>query len=368
MDARENLRQRLAAQHLLTPRHTRAADVVAMFGAVQAQDFYGAKWALGQRMMHATDAALDDAFNAGEILRTHVLRPTWHFVTPQDIRWLLELTAPRVHAVNAFMYRNLELDDALFRRSENIFTRTLRNGKSSTREELGAALQRAGIAGVGQRLAYLIMHAELEGVLCSGARRGKQFTYALLGERAPRANKLQRAEALRELTRRYFGTRGPATARDFVWWSGLTMRDAQRGIASCKSELAQETFEDQVYWFVPSNHPALPKSPRAHLLPNYDEYFIGLRDRSSLMDTAVTITLDARENILSNHLVFFEGRLVGGWWRSVLKDTVEVRTKWLRPLTVRAQREVSRAARQYADFMELQLKYKPDNNEKPASE
>lgn len=368
MDTRDILRQRLAQQHLLEPRHTRAADVVAMFGAVQAQDYYGAKWAIGQRMTEATDAQLDDAFNAGEILRTHVLRPTWHFVTPQDIRWLLELTAPRVHAVSAFMYRTLELDDSLFRQCEKILTQTLRDGKQATREELGTALQRAGITGVGQRLAYLVMHAELEGVLCSGARRGKQFTYALLEERAPRALRLGREQALHELARRYFATRGPATVNDFVWWSGLTMNDAQRGIALCTSELTQETFKDRVYWFVPSNYGTGPQSPRAHLLPNYDEYFIGYRDRSALMDTVAPTTLDARENILANHLVFSDGKIVGGWWRTVRKDTVEIKTKWLRALSERAKREVSRAARRYADFMELQLKYAPGNDKKPVSD
>lgn len=368
MDTRDILRQRLAQQHLLEPRHTRAVDVVAMFGAVQAQDYYGAKWAVGQRMTQATDALLDDAFNAGDILRTHVLRPTWHFVTPQDIRWLLELTAPRVHAAGAFMYRKLELDDSLFRQCEKILARALRDGKHATREELGATLRRAGIIGVGQRLAYLVMHAELEGVLCSGARRGKQFTYALLEERAPRALRLERERALYELTRRYFATRGPATVNDFVWWSGLTMKDAQRGIELCNSELTRESFEDRVYWFVPSTYRTGSQSPRAHLLPNYDEYFIGYRDRSALMDTTPPTTLDTRENILFNHLVCVDGKPVGGWWRTVRKDTVEIKTKWLRALSERAGREVSRAARRYADFMELQLKYAPDNDKKPVSE
>ena len=110
-------RLRLHNQRLSTTTFKNPGDVVRWFGAVQSQDYAGAKWALGQRIQNATDASIDQLFNEGKILRTHVMRPTWHFVTPANIRWMLELTAPRVHAANTFMYRKLELDKAVFRRS-----------------------------------------------------------------------------------------------------------------------------------------------------------------------------------------------------------------------------------------------------------
>jgi hypothetical protein len=178
--------------------------VVSYLGAVQAQDYAGAKWALGQRIQNATDAAIDQSFNAGEILRTHLMRPTWHFVTPADIRWMLMLTAPRVHAANAFMYRNLELDEVALKKSNATLEKGLQGGKQLTRSELASVFREAGIIADGLRMGYFLMYAELVGLLCSGPRRGKQFTYALLEERAPKVKPLGHDEALAELVSRYF--------------------------------------------------------------------------------------------------------------------------------------------------------------------
>jgi len=190
--------QRLAQNPLATP-----AEIVTWLGAVQAQEYAGAKWALGLRLPNATDEVLERAFAEGTILRTHVLRPTWHFVTPADIRWLLDLSAPRVTAANAHMYRQLELDPALFARSHAVMAGALQGGRYLTRAEIGSALARSGIAADGLRLVYLLMRAELDAVVCSGPRRGNQVTYALLEERATPARRLPREEALAELTQRY---------------------------------------------------------------------------------------------------------------------------------------------------------------------
>ncbi len=209
-------------------------------GAVQSQDYAAAKWGVGQRTVGITDAIVEQAFADGSILRTHVMRPTWHFVTPSDIRWMLSLTAPRVHAANAYRYRELELNEAVFRRCRSSLMRALQGGRQLTRTELRQLLQRARIDTTApQRLAYLLMHAELEGVICSGARRGKQFTYALLDERVPPASVPQRDEALHDLTMRYFSTRGPATPQDFSWWSGLTVADAKRGVEAAGTSIDQ---------------------------------------------------------------------------------------------------------------------------------
>jgi hypothetical protein len=169
--------QRLLNQHIARAPFKQPSDVVNWLVAVQAQDYFGAKWALGLRLQDTHDADIDRAFNAGTILRTHVMRPTWHFVTPADIRWLLALTAPRVHAVNAARYRQLELDSATLKRGHKALIKALQGGQHLTREELSNALEKAGVAPAqGQRLAYIVMHAELDGLICSGPRRGKQFT------------------------------------------------------------------------------------------------------------------------------------------------------------------------------------------------
>ncbi len=222
---------RLRNQHLSAPTLTDPAALVGWLGAVQAQDYGMALWAVGQRLIGATESAIQQAFDDGAILRTHVLRPTWHFVMPADIRWLLDLTAPRVRALLAYGDRQNGLDETVLAHAAAVIEAALRGGQHLTRSELGAVFAAAGIAlGGTQRLAHLLMHAELDGLICSGVRRGKQPTYALLAQRAPDAKTLSREEALAELTRRYFSGHAPATLKDFAWWSGLTVADCKQGL------------------------------------------------------------------------------------------------------------------------------------------
>src|SRR5438105_4854056 len=267
--------RRLHNQHITRRTLETPQALVEWLGAVQAQDFAAAKWALGLRLQGVKDDDIEQAFTDGAILRTHVMRPTWHFVSPADIRWLLALTAPRVHAASAYYTRKLELDDAVFSGTHAVLANALQGGKQLTRDELASALQQAGIATEGeQRVTYIIMRAELDGIICSGARRGKQFTYALLAERAPQARSLDRDEALAELTTRYFTSHGPATIQDFVWWSGLTVADARAGLAMVTSHLLHETIGGQTYWFPVSRLAEQDLSQTAYLLPNYDEYTV----------------------------------------------------------------------------------------------
>jgi hypothetical protein len=348
--------QRLVNQHLVAPERTEPSEIVALLGAVQAQDYAGAKWALGQRLRGASDALIEAACNAGAILRTHVLRPTWHFVAPADIRWLLALTGPRVHAGNRGRHRQLELDDAVFRRSHAALTRALRDGRFLTRTEIARALAAAGIStALPQRLAYILMHAELHALICSGPRRGKQFTYALLDERVPPTPAIDRDEALVELVRRYFTTRGPATPHDCAWWSGLTLADVRRALHEARADLEHETLDGRTFWFSPS--PRAVDVPRhtAHLLPNYDEYFIGLRDRSAMLEPATLAAVSARPDVLIANIVLVQGRAAGGWKRTLMKNAVSVELKLLRDLTAGEKRAVDRAIRVYAAFVELPL-------------
>src|SRR5262245_46398415 len=200
---------RLECQQLTRSPLANAVDVVSWFGAVQAQEDAAARWGAGQRMRDgATDADVRRAVDSGQILRTHVMRPTWHFVGRDDIRWMLELTAPRVNRFMASYYRNQELDAPLRTRAAAIFERALGDGGHLTRNELGGHLARKGVTAKGIRLAMLTIYAELEGLICSGAYREKQLTYALLAARAPRAKRLSRDEALATLTRRFFSSHG----------------------------------------------------------------------------------------------------------------------------------------------------------------
>lgn len=350
----EIVRYRLHNQLLSKTNLTQPDQVVAWLGAVQSQDYPGAKWALAQRLTHATtDAALDKDFNEGKILRTHLMRPTWHFVTPTDIRWLLRLTAPRVHAANGFMYRSQELDKATLTKGNVTLEKALRGGKQLTRSELGSVFEKAGLAGRGVRMGYFLMYAELEGLICSGARRGKQFTYALLEERVPPVKALTHAEALAELTRRYFATRGPATLQDFTWWSGLTMADAKKGIEMVKSQFVNEAWKDQSYWFADSMSPVKIPSPTAHLLPNYDEYFIGFKDRSAIAEIAEKAGIRNDDPSLIANIVTLDGQVVGGWRRTIKKDAVLIDLNLITKLTKDESQALSKALEQYSRFLGL---------------
>ena len=252
---------------------------------MQAQDFAMAKWAIGLRLPSLYDSDIEKAFNEGSILRTHLLRPTWHFVTPTDIRWLLALTAPRVNALNAYWYRKFELDMGIFKRCNDILAKTLAGGKQLSRTALKSTLDRAKIVADGFRLSYLFMRAELDGVICSGAREGKQFTYALLDEVVPVLSTLsfERDKALAELCRIYFTSRGPATIQDFAYWSGLSMKDARAGITLLKSQLEEIKMNGDLYHFVrlaaglKGNSPKTGSLQTTFLLPDYDEYGIVIR-------------------------------------------------------------------------------------------
>jgi hypothetical protein len=269
--------------------------VVAWLGAVQAQDYHAAKWALGLRLKGATDETVERAFTTGSILRTHLLRPTWHFVAPTDIRWMLDLTAPRIHAASAYQYRKLDLDSKVFRRTRVALTKALQGGRQLTRDELRDVLAREGIAVRGlERMAHIMMSAELDGLVCSGGRSGKQFTYALLEERVPKSKTLKRDEALAELVKRFFVSHGPATIQDFVKWSGLTTVDAMRGLEPVKAELSHQVVDRRAYWFstmMPSAKMktfTAAKTPIAFLLPNYDEFTVGYRNDRGAVDVERT--------------------------------------------------------------------------------
>ena len=346
--------QRLAGTFLTRNPWSTARGVVHALGAVQAQDYEGAKWALSMRTTGLSDESIEREFADGRILRTHVLRPTWHFVDPEDIRWMLALTGPNVVKRMATYDRQLEISEADFRRSNAALTKALRDGAHLTRAELKDVLSRAKVGPLGvQRAAHILMRAELDAVICSGPRRGKQFTYALLDDRVPPTPEKVRDEALLELTRRYFRTRSPATAQDFSWWSGLTMPDVRRGIDLAGTELEQVTIDDKAYWSagVSTARPA----PSAHLLPNYDEFFIGYRDRSAIGHRVASVTSVTGWGSFIAHVVAVDGQLVGGWKRLPGRGKVTLRFTLVATLSGAERARVLGEARRFGAFAGLSV-------------
>lgn len=350
---RDLLRRRMRNERLIGTPFTKPEDVVRWFGAVQSQEYPDAKWGIGQRVRGCTDADVEEALQEGRILRTHVLRPTWHFVIPADIRWMLALTAPRINRAMSYYNRILELNDETFARSNAAIRKALKGGKHLMRKELGAALARAGIVASGQRLGHLVMRAELDAVICSGPRRGKQITYALFEERVPAAKPLGREQALTELTTRYFTSHGPATAQDFSWWSGLTVTDSRKGIEL--AGVAEEEIDGKSYRAFPSKSTVRVKEPLVHLLPPYDEYFIAYKDRSALSDPTV-MKRRAKQGTLDRGVVFLNGKIVGGWRRALGKDSVIVATRLMASLNQAETKALRAEVERYARFLVLPLR------------
>jgi hypothetical protein len=350
MTANQILLQRLNQQRITRDPLDSPEAVVAWLGAVQAQEHSGGKWALGLRMQAATDAQVEQAFNAGRFLRTHAMRPTWHFVTPEDIVWLQTLTAPRVHAINAYMYRKLELDQAVLERSCEIIARELQGLRSRTRAELGQALTVAGIdVSDLLRLGYIMHYAELEALVCSGPRRGKQQTYALIAERAPQARILSRDEALAELTRRYFTGHGPAAARDFSWWSGLSLAEVKSGLEMIAPELERIERDGELYYFASAYPPSAEPRLAAYLLSTYDEFLLGY----SAFDRKRREVEIGPNGLKYDSTFVIDGQIRGSWRRTLPKGKVLVELVPFAPLTGEHAAWLEDAARRYADFLEL---------------
>ena len=325
--------------------------MVRWLGAIQSQEYQAAKWAIALRTSGTTrDEEIEREFDEGRILRTHVLRPTWHFVSPADIRWMLELTAPHVQRRAASYYRRQGLDQPTLSRATRMIERALSDGQFLSRAEVAEYLRRARLELGSLPLMLLMMYTELEGITCSGPRRRRHHTYALLAQRVPAAPPLLRDEALATLTRRYFASHGPATVRDFVWWSGLSTADAKRGLDISRGR--SESIEGLTYWTI-GPRAAAPATRAAHLLPIYDEYLVAYRDRAAVPHHSATTVSTQSGRVDGFHHALIVGGQVTGTWRSVRQRrgaAVEVATT--RRLSTSERRATAEAAERYGRFLD----------------
>ncbi len=350
MTISEVAKLRLTNQQLAAPIFTDPVKLVSYLGAVQAQDYTASKWALGLRLKKSNDAAIEKAINDGKIIRTHILRPTWHYVAAADIKWMLQLSAPRVNAFNASMYRKHGLDDAIFQKTNKILVKILQGNKQLTRNEIAIALQDAKIVTDELRLILLLMHAELDGIICNGIKQEKQFTYALLDERVPKSTIIKGDEALAELAKKYFISRGPATAQDFALWSGLNSADAKKAIEIIKSILISETIDAKTYWMKNEMQAVNEKLPSLQLLPAFDEYTIAYKDRSAALDPKYR---KQTGNGIFNPQIISDGKIVGIWKRTLKKDKVNVEINPFIKLNKTQQMAIDKEIERYADFLGL---------------
>lgn len=343
---RRRLTQRLAGSKFGAP-----AEVVAHFGAVQAQDYLPAMWALGLRTEGATEAVVEQAINDRQLVRTWPLRNTVHFVTAEDVRWMLALSAPRALRDNA-RKRELGLDEAVFAQSRRVIARELQDGQPRPRPELRQALDDAGIATTGQRGIHILARLAQEGLICIGPRQGKQQTFVLLDAWLPPARERTRDEALAELARRYFASHGPATLKDYTWWSGLAAAEARAGLEMAKPHLAQEIIGGETAWFDPAAPAGEIPSPAAHLLPFLDEYLVAYKERSAVLPAAYNALVDSG-GVMFHQPILMDGLVVGIWTRTLKKQQVVIETKLFRPLSGAERGALGAAAERYGAFLGL---------------
>jgi hypothetical protein len=346
MDRLAIVRRRLYSQRLAGRRFGSARDAVRGLVAMQGQEFAEAKWSVAQRCTGATDVEVQMAFDSGEILRTHLLRPTWHLVAPEDIRSLLLLTAPRVHRANAYMYRQSGLDARLLDRSAVTISEALADG-SLTRAQIATRLVESGFDTSAFRLAYLLMNAELEGVMCSGPLRGKQHTYMRFDDRVPAAEHLDRDRALANLAFRFFSSRGPVTVRDFSYWSGLTLSEAREALEMVRPVIATILDDDGVEWLEDPNLDAEGHEHDAYLVPTYDETIMSY-ERLKVVLPDPTLTRD----ILQRPVVV-QGVTVGSWKRAITGDTVTVEIRMFERLTRAKGSMIEEAVARFGRFLGL---------------
>ncbi|MDR1336794.1 MAG: winged helix DNA-binding domain-containing protein [Tannerella sp.] len=334
----------LSGSKLKTP-----GEVVAWAGAVQAQEFGMAKWAIGVRLPDSTEATVVEAFNRGDILRTHVLRPTWHFVTPENIRWMLALSADRIKASARSRDRDLEITETLYSRTGRLIEKALEGNRHLTREDVACVLEKANIRTDPARMTHFLMRAEVEGIVCSGRLQGKTHTYALLDGRAAPAPALHREEALVRLAGIYFTSHSPATLQDFAWWSGLSQTEAQSGLSAVQADLLAEKTNGLTYYRPASTSACTRETPaQAHLLPAFDEYIIAYRDRGAVLP-AENYAGVISSNGIFRPVILVNG-IVAGLWKRTASRRRPLELNSFTPPDAFAESLIRQAASRYLSF------------------
>jgi hypothetical protein len=336
--------QQLAESLLETPHET-----VARLGAMQAQNYGMSKWAIGVRLTDSALPAIEAALARGEILRTHVMRPTWHLVAAENIRWMCALSKKSIQAAAAHRDRQLEIDEPLFSKVNHLLETMLRDNHHLTRIEISKRLQTGGVATDAARMVHFMLRAEVEGIVCSGVDKGKSQTYALIEERVEPTKKITHDEALALLADTYFRSHSPATIDDFTWWSGLSAADSRAALHGIENELIKEPIENQMYFIHKSiNVPSKPAGS-VHLLPAFDEYIIAYKDRTAVIAAEYQAGAFTKNGIFFP-VVLHNGKAVGVWNKSVKNNELTLTYDWFDDRYVAPQSLLEKAENRYRIF------------------
>jgi hypothetical protein len=355
---------RLSNQHISLNSSVKSpGDVLASLGAIQAQDYPAALWAIGLRCGDSTTKAdVEEAIAEREISRTWLMRGTIHFASSHDIHWMLRLFAPRLLNTAISRDRHLGLGDDAIKKAEDLFQKALKGNRQLTRDEMYKALAKGGVEIPGLLGYHLLYRAAWDGLICFGSHQGKQPTFELLDERIAKRRELSTAQALAELASRYFTSHGPATIKDYVWWSGLRTSDAKAGVEGASPGLASEEIDGKTYYMARKPPKPDKDAGRVHLLPAYDEYLVSYSDRSAMLGNPDTQRMLRSGKIVFTHsngiflpVVVSEGEVVGTWKRRSEKGNVAVVIRPFVKLDEEHSKEVLEAAKRYGDFLKVQI-------------
>lgn len=354
MDERTLLKLRLNNQQLIKSQFDKPGDLVKWQGAVQAQDFFGSLWAINIRLSESlTEAEVEKAITEKTIVRSWPLRGTLHYCAPEDLRWMLKHFTPRVFARFKSILEKDGIDNAVRTKSKKIFEKILSGGNQMTRDEMYDALEKAKISTKGTRGLHLLGTAAQDGLICFGARQGKQHTFVLVDEWIPSTKSmLAKDEAMAELARRYIRSHGPVVVEDFAWWAGLNKGESQAAFDSVAEEFETAIVHEKEFWFDPASAEAKPKSGKIYLLPTYDEYGIAYKNRDEFID-------DDEYNLVSGlftSAVMMNGKIIGTWRRVLEKKSTEIEFKAFKKFSTAQKSTIRAEAKRYGKFIGLEAK------------
>jgi hypothetical protein len=361
MTVKEITQLRLLNQQIANSKTTTPYEIVKALGAIQAQDYYSALWAIGVRLPGVLETDIERELDDRKVVRTWPMRGTLHFVPAEDAKWMLQLMTPRVIAKSAGIYRQSELDEKIFDRARDIFVNALQGGKALIREEMYQLLEKENIVIKGQRGIHIIGHLAQNGLICFGKRIGKQQTFVLLDEWVLNSRSLSKEESLAEIGLRYFKSHGPATLDDFAWWTGLLVAEAKEAIQLVKNLLKSEVSNGKTYWMSSSLHEFVDLSKGIFLLPAFDEFLISYSDRSPSLDSSMFNQVFTKNGIF-NPIIVHGGKVKGIWKRTLNKDNVVIELKPFEQLSPPINKSLTATAKKFAAFLGKSLEIKNETN------
>lgn len=331
---------------------TSPGAILTHLGAMQAQDYNGALWSLGQRLPGRTRPEVEQAISNRTIIRTWPMRGTLHFVPAADIRWMLKLLTPRVLIASAARYRELELNEEVFLHSRQLITPALEGNKQLTRNELYEILQQGGVSPAGQRGVHILRQLSQDQVLCFGPTRDKLPTFVLLDEWLPQSHDMQRDEALKNLVERYFTSHGPATLQDFVRWTGLTVADTKIGLKLAASSLQKVLIDKTEYWMSASITGSTTETPSTYLLAGFDEFMLGYKDRSAALAPEYANRICPGNNGVFFPTLVINGQVCGTWKSTITAKQCTIEPQPFFPFSAEQKQAIETATGPYEQFTE----------------